>query len=53
MTTSDYHKMLTQISSKPVKVIKFNKYNVPKERSCSINARKCRRCALSSIWWSL
>jgi len=44
MTTSDYRKVLSQIGSKPVKVIRFNKYNVPKERSCSVLNRKCRRC---------
>lgn len=44
MSTSDYRKALTQIGNKPVKLIRFNKFNTPKERSCSITKRKCRRC---------
>jgi len=44
MTTSNHRKVLKQIGSKPVKIIRYKKYNVPKERSCSKIKRKCRRC---------
>lgn len=44
MTASDYKKVLKQISSKPVKIIRYKKYNVPKERSCGVSSKKCRRC---------
>lgn len=44
MTTSDYKKVLKQISKKKGKMEKFQKNNVPKERTCGIAKRKCRRC---------
>ncbi len=44
MTTSDYRKVFTQLKAKPVKLAKFLKHNKPKERSCGIALRKCRRC---------
>ncbi len=44
MSTSDHKKVLKQIRSKPVKVIRYKKYNVPKERSCGVLNKKCRRC---------
>lgn len=44
MTTSDHKKMLAQLAAKPAKHKKFIKHNAPKERSCGINNRKCRRC---------
>ena len=42
MTTSDYRKVLKQIKGKPGKMAKFQKYNTPKERSCSVLKKKCR-----------
>ncbi|PLW79578.1 30S ribosomal protein S14 [Candidatus Woesearchaeota archaeon] len=44
MTTSDHRKVLKQIGKKPGKLAKFQKHNVPKERSCGIATKKCRRC---------
>ena len=44
MTTSDYKKVLKQISKKPAKMKKFQKHNVPKTRSCGKAKKKCRRC---------
>lgn len=44
MTTSDYKKVFKQLKEKPVKLKKFLKFNKPKERSCGIALRKCRRC---------
>ncbi|MBD3204607.1 30S ribosomal protein S14 [Candidatus Woesearchaeota archaeon] len=44
MTTSDYKKVLKQIKSKPAKVKKFKKHNLPKERSCGRANAKCGRC---------
>ena len=44
MTTSDYRKVLKQISKKPGKLAKFQKHNFPKERKCGIARKKCRRC---------
>jgi small subunit ribosomal protein S14 len=42
MTSSNHKKMLKQLKSKPAKLSKFQKYNVPKERSCSILKKRCR-----------
>lgn len=44
MTTSDHRKVLKQISRKPAKMKKFQKYNAPKTRSCGKAQKKCRRC---------
>lgn len=44
MTTSDHRKVLKQIGRKPGKLKKFQKHNVPKERSCGIAQKKCKRC---------
>jgi small subunit ribosomal protein S14 len=44
MTTSDHRKVLKQIGKKPGILKKFKKHNVPKERSCGIARKKCRRC---------
>lgn len=44
MTTSDHRKVLKQIGKKPGKLKKFQKNNVPKERSCGIATKKCSRC---------
>lgn len=44
MTTSDHKKVFKQLAAKPPKLKKFVKHNAPKERSCGISLRKCRRC---------
>ena len=44
MTTSDHKKVFKQLKAKPVKLNKFLKFNKPKDRSCGIAKRKCRRC---------
>lgn len=44
MTTSDYKKVFKQLKVKSIKKAKFIKFNKPKERSCGIALRKCRRC---------
>ncbi|MFH1133158.1 MAG: 30S ribosomal protein S14 [Nanoarchaeota archaeon] len=44
MTTSDYKKVLKQISAKPAKLAKYEKFNKPSKRSCGAGLRKCRRC---------
>ncbi len=42
MTSSNYRKVLKQLRGSPAKMAKFQKYNTPKERSCSILKKKCR-----------
>lgn len=44
MTTSDYKKVLKQISKKPAIMKKFAKHNTPKKRSCGRAQKKCQRC---------
>ncbi len=44
MSYGDYRKMLKQLDTKPEKKSKYLKHNAPKERSCGINRKKCRRC---------
>ena len=44
MTTSSYKKVFKQLKAKPVKLRKYIKFNAPKERSCGINNKPCRRC---------
>ena len=44
MTSSSHKKMIKQLKNKPAIMLKFNKYNVPKKRTCGFNINKCRRC---------
>ena len=44
MTTSDHRKVLLQLKVKPAKYNKFIKHNAPKERTCGVARKKCRRC---------
>ena len=44
MTYSDWKKTMVQLKSKPGVLLKYNKHNAPKKRSCGISNRKCRRC---------
>lgn len=44
MTTSDWSKTYTQLRHKPVKWQKYKKFNKPKDRSCGVSNRHCRRC---------
>jgi len=44
MTTSDPKKALQQIGNKPAKLIRFKKYNLPKERKFGKTTKKCNRC---------
>ena len=44
MTYSHWDKMLNQIRTKPAKVKKWRKYNVPKPRSTGKNLHRCKRC---------
>lgn len=44
MTSSDPKKMMKQLKNKPVKLKKFIKHNLPKERKIGIASKKCRRC---------
>lgn len=44
MTTSSYKKAFKQLKAKPVKLKKYIKFNSPKERTCGINRKPCRRC---------
>ena len=44
MSYGDYSKMLKQLGVKPEKLKKYMKHNAPKERSCGISRKKCRRC---------
>ncbi len=48
MTVSSHNKVLRQIRKKPGKMKRYEKYNVPKERSCGKAKKKCRRCGRSS-----
>ncbi|MBT4935778.1 30S ribosomal protein S14 [Candidatus Woesearchaeota archaeon] len=36
--------MFTQLNAKPIKKIKYLRFNAPKERSCGIALRKCKNC---------
>jgi len=47
MTSASYKKVMTQLENKPVKLKKFLKFCVPKERKIGVSARKCRRCGQS------
>ncbi len=42
--------MFKQLRAKPVKMKKFLKHNVPKERSCGKNLHHCRRCGSSRAY---
>lgn len=44
MTYSNYKKAFKQLKAKPIKLKKFLKHNVPKERSCGISLKPCGRC---------
>lgn len=44
MTTSHHTKMLNQLSGKPGKIKKYEKYNVPKERKHGENTKRCKMC---------
>ena len=44
MTASSYKKVFKQLKAKPIKLNKFLKHNAPKERSCGLAKKKCRRC---------
>lgn len=44
MTTSNHNKVFKQLKSKPAKLAKYKKHNTPKQRSCGVLSKKCRRC---------
>ncbi len=44
MTTSDPRKMMKQLRTKPVKLKKYLKHNMPKERTTGRARWKCARC---------
>ncbi len=44
MSTSDYTKVFKQLDVKKAKKEKYIKHNKPKERSCGVARKKCRRC---------
>lgn len=44
MTVGTYKKVLKQLRTKPNKLKKFQKHNVPKARSVGRALKKCRRC---------
>lgn len=44
MTTSDHKKVLNDIKTKPAKIFKYNKYNVPRDRKFGESTKKCTRC---------
>ena len=44
MSTSSFDKVFKQLDAKPAKKEKFVKHNKPKDRSCGVGNRKCRRC---------
>jgi small subunit ribosomal protein S14 len=44
MTTSDYSKAHKQLIHKPAKMIKYEKHNAPKKRTCTVLTKKCQRC---------
>lgn len=44
MTTSNHKKVFKQLKAKPEKLKKFIKHNSPKERTCGVALRRCKRC---------
>lgn len=44
MSYSNYKKVFKQLKVKPEKLKKYVKHNAPKERSCGISQKRCRRC---------
>ena len=44
MTTGDWRKMFTQLNAKPVKKLKYIKFNSSVKRSCGVALRKCKNC---------
>lgn len=44
MSYSNYDKVFKQLSAKPAKLRKYIKHNKPKERTCGVALRRCKRC---------
>jgi len=44
MTIKDFTKAFKQLETKPAKLKKFVKHNAPKQRSCGLGTKRCRRC---------
>jgi len=44
MTVSNYRHILNIIKNKAGKIKKYNKYNVPKARSCGAATNRCQLC---------
>jgi small subunit ribosomal protein S14 len=44
MTTASYEKAMKQIIGKPVKLKRYMKFCVPKERKFGVGAHRCKRC---------
>jgi len=44
MTAGSHTKMLNQLSGKPAKLKKYEKFNVPKKRTTGYNLKPCRLC---------
>jgi small subunit ribosomal protein S14 len=44
MSASSYKKMYRQLKSKPVKLAKYEKHNMPKKRVFGIASKPCRLC---------
>ena len=44
MTASAYHKAFTQLASKPAKMKKYLKHNMPKQRKFGRRTKRCRFC---------
>lgn len=44
MSYSNHKKAFKQLKSKPAKMKKYKKHNVPKQRSCGLSKFRCSRC---------
>ena len=44
MSYSNYEKAFKQLKAKPVKLVKFKKFNAPRKRTTGVALKKCRRC---------
>ena len=44
MSYSNYQKVFKQLRVRAEKLKKYIKHNAPKERSCGISKKRCRRC---------
>ncbi|MBD3313915.1 30S ribosomal protein S14 [Candidatus Woesearchaeota archaeon] len=44
MSYSNYQKVFKQLKVRAEKLKKYIKHNAPKERSCGISKKRCRRC---------